>query len=75
MDEEMKVEVEKAKKIIETLQSLCAQLEIYEDRMNRHTTAISELQDFVLVDRSKIKKLHEKVNKLEEKFGKDVMYQ
>ena len=68
-------ELKNLKKAREDLNDICYQLECYKDRMALHTKAIDELQDFVLTDREAITKLAFKVDKIEKKYGSDVMYQ
>jgi len=71
IDEEM----ERLRKTRKTLENICKKLEAYDKRVVLHNTAIKELQDVVVEDRDKIIGLLKKVEKFEQKYGKDVMYQ
>ena len=71
IDEEM----ERLRKTRKTLENICKKLEAYDKRVVLHNTAIKELQNIVVEDRDKIIGLLKKVEKFEQKYGKDVMYQ
>ena len=71
IDEEM----ERLRKTRKTLENICKKLEAYDKRVVLHNTAIKELQDVVVEDRYKIIGLLKKVEKFEQKYGSDVMYQ
>jgi len=77
MDKEKDIdeELEKLRKTRETLKSLCNKLEKYDQRVLLHNKAIKELQDVVVEDRDKIIVLLKKVEKMEQKYSSDVMYQ
>ena len=75
MKKEIDTELEEFKKAKKQLKDVCKTLEHYENRVQLHTKAISELQHFVTVDRNSIIKIVEKVDKLEKKYGNDIMYQ
>jgi len=64
--------LEKAKVQFE---EICKTLETYERRVKFHSFAITELQDLLVADRKKINELTEKIERIEAKYGKDVMYQ
>jgi len=53
----------------------CDVLETYDRRVKLHSEAITEIQDLILIDRRKLADLLARVEKLEAKYGKDVMYQ
>ena len=74
-EKDVEEELEKLKKVRKTMSNVCNQLATYEQRMMLHTKAIDELQDFVLTDRKAIKVLDSKVDKIERKYSKDVMFQ
>lgn len=68
-------ELERLRKARSILSGICTKLELYDKRVELHNTAIKELQDVVVDDRGKIIELIEKVEKIERKYGSDVMYQ
>jgi len=68
-------ELEKLRKAREVLSRITATLEKYDKRVVLHNTAIKELQDVVVEDRDKIIDLIKKVEKMEQKYNPDVMYQ
>jgi len=77
MDKEKDIdeELEKLRKARETLKGICNKLEKYDQRVLLHNKAIKELQDVVVEDRDKIIGLLKKVEKMEQKYSPDVMYQ
>lgn len=54
---------------------VCKVLETYERRVKLHSDAITELQDLILIERRKVDELTKKIERMELKYGKDVMYQ
>lgn len=77
MDESpaVKKEIEKLKALSGVLESLCNNLTTYEERLCLYKNAIEELQKFVVKDAKDIAMLNSKVDKIEKKYGKDVMFQ
>ena len=75
VEKNIDAELDKIIKIGNHLKRICNNLEKYEERVKWHNTAIIELQDLIVDDRVTIKELKAKLDKLEKKYGKDVMYQ
>jgi len=64
--------LEKSRKRVD---EICKSLESYERRVQLQSSAISELQDLIIIERRRFDELTKRVDRLEKKFNPDVMYQ
>ena len=71
ISESLKV-LEKSRKRVD---DICNTLEKYDQRVKFHSLAINELQDIIIADKKTICELTKRIERLEQKDNKDVMYQ